>query len=148
MLILGGVSVYVGCIRNARLLVDSMSKTYPNAGAVYILCGIIALAISAILIFLSISDYIKRNPDSIVGIKKYVFGIIGVIVGITGGVLCFIGNHMNNDTERQLKAYLSEGNKDATGDLLFYGGIGLVIIAVLLILINIFQYYTLNKNKN
>ena len=123
MLILGGVSVYVGCIRNARLLVDSMSKTYPNAGAVYILCGIIALAISAI-------------------------GIIGVIVGITGGVLCFIGNHMNNDTERQLKAYLSEGNKDATGDLLFYGGIGLVIIAVLLILINIFQYYTLNKNKN
>lgn len=148
LFIMGGVSVYVACIRNAGILVDSLNKSSPDVWITYLICGIITLIISCAMIFISLNEFKKRNRESFKGVKKYLFGIIGIVAGVTGGILCYAGTRINDDVERQLKAYLSNGAKEATGDLLFYSGIGLVIIAVLLILINIFQYFMINKNNN
>ncbi len=141
--VLGGVSVYVGCLRNAGLIVDdSVSKIQPNSGIMWIFWGIVSLVISAVLLFISVSAFLKTYGQSLNGIKKYIIGIVGVVLGIAGGILCFAGNKINNDVERQFSSVISSGSKDATGDLMLFGGIALVIIAVLLIIINIFQYYT------
>lgn len=139
---LGAIYIYVGCIRNAGLLLDELGK---DSGSIYILWKVIGIIVAAILFYISISASIRSNPSSLNGIKKYAFGIVGVICGITGGILCFAGQQINDDIKRQVVSYLESGTKDATGDLLFYGEIALIIIAVLLILINIFQVFTAKK---
>ncbi len=140
--IMGAISIYVGCIRNAGLLIDDLGK---DAGNIFILWGIIGIVVAALLVYVSIAMFLKNNPESLSGIKKYVFGIVGIVLGVTGGILCFVGQQINDDIKRQLVSYIESGTKDATGDLLFYSGIVLVIIAVLLILINIFRFFTVHK---
>lgn len=73
--------------------------------------------------------------------KSTNLGLGGAVIGITGGILCYVGKQMDNNLKEQIPSILRTGSKDGTGEALFYIGIGLVIIGVIMIVINIIQYY-------
>ena len=73
--------------------------------------------------------------------KSAALGAGGAIIGIIGGILCFVGKHMDRDLERQFSSVWNTGSRDETGDIFFFIGVALVIIGVLMIVVNIFQYY-------
>lgn len=78
--------------------------------------------------------------------KSTNLGFGGGVIGVAGGVMCYIGKHMNSDMERQLTSYWNTGNKDGTGDILFYIGVALIIIGLIMIVVNIVQYYQPSEN--
>lgn len=136
IVIMGLASLYVGITNNLK----------DNSGTSYIVWGCLTVVIATIMIIYALFHYNKQYPKDCQKIKKYIFGICGFIIGLTGGTLCFIGNQINNDIKRQLSSYITNGNADSTGDILFYIGIALAIIGVLMIIINIFQYF-FNKKE-
>ncbi len=77
--------------------------------------------------------------------KSTNLGFGGGVIGVIGGVLCYVGRHMNYDIERQLSSVFNSGSRDETGDILFFIGVALIIIGIIMIAVNIFQYYQPNQ---
>ena len=64
---------------------------------------------------------------------------VGIILAVAGACLWFGGTQVNSDIERQWSSYWDTGRKDATGDMMIFLGVALVVVGVILFIYGLYK---------